>query len=281
MRHLLAGLTLALALYSPCGAEPAATVQVFIRNVPFPAQLSPEGAALVQFEPFARKLGYELHARGDILEILAPGDNPCPAAHPAGLYFQHEPIPADTAAGTAPLEALATRLGARVVNNSASGTIDVYPCKPRSKYSAVAEAPFQALCFTDGDPAPSQLTRVGASLQARFGLQITPVDVHGPRYETFRRFRQTGALPLTVLLDGAGRILGQWTGIPNVPELTRLCEQRLAQRQLGRRRRRRRGLTVGTCPAVAGPEPDAGRGACVAKAATSSRSAWRVPAGWR
>lgn len=231
MRRFLAGLSLTLALTAPLAADPGPP-QVFVRNAPFPAEVNGQGTTVVQYEAFARALGYQLHTRGDVLEILAPGDEPCPAAHPAGLYFNHEPIEADVAAGTAPLEPLAARLGARVVHNAGTGTVDIYPDKPHSKKSSGAsQANFHALVFTNGEPAPSQLTRVAPSLGQRFGLEVNAVDIKGPEYERYRRYRQTGALPLTVLLDGAGRILGQWTGIPDTARIEQLCQQRVNERQ--------------------------------------------------
>jgi len=147
MKRGLASLSLTLLLSLPLAAQPGPP-QVFVRNAPFPAELNAQGCAVVQFEPFVKALGYQLHTRGDILEILAPGDEPCPAAHPAGLYFNHEPLEADVTAGTAPLEALATRLGARVVNNASTGTVDIYLDKPNSKKAAAgaSRAQFQALC---------------------------------------------------------------------------------------------------------------------------------------
>lgn len=198
-------------LLTSAGAE-----TFFVSNRPFSAVTrSQSGNWTARLTDLAPALSLPLTQQGQS-GIYCLGRVPeDPLEGEPGVYFQGRRL---TQVGPdlviADLQAFMQELGGRYVVNKSLGTIDLYaPSKLLGK--GVACNNVHVLMFHKPESSGQQVASLGDELWATRGLEPVPIDFEDkshPLWQQWSRYWSAGPMPLVVVVDPAGRVLGRWSG---------------------------------------------------------------------
>lgn len=194
-----------LALSQPLWAQ-----DFFVRNRPFQAVEKRQGVWMASLPDLAKALELSLTGAGSTWILGETGEEP---GEP-GVYFQGKRLTSVDANLQVPLQAFLQEIGGRYIENKALGSVDLYaPSKMLVKATNCNNV--HLLMFHRSEANGQQVASFGDSVKQTRGLEPVPVDFEDtthPLWQQWGKYWVAGRMPLVVLVDPSGRILGRWSG---------------------------------------------------------------------
>lgn len=224
MKRCILGLLLVCQV---AGAE-----QVFVRNRPFPAVVKSDRGWGCKLQDLAPALALPLTQAGSRW-ILGQPTEEAPEGE-SGVYFQGKRLQSvDAGLEIADLQAFIQEIGGRYVVNKGMRTVDLYA--PTAMLGrAISCNNVHVLMFHRPENNGQQVATLSDTLAETRGLEGVAIDYEDtghPLWQQWGRYWTAGPMPMGVMVDPAGRVLGHWSGqLPPVSQVRQLFGNFVAQR---------------------------------------------------
>ena len=205
--------------------------QFFVRNRPFQPVEKREGVWMAPLSALAPALNLPLTQLGSRWIVGAPPEE-LSETEP-GAYYQGRRLQSVGPDLQVNVQAFMHEIGGRYIVNKSLGSVDLYaPTKMLSR--AMSCSNVHVLIFQRADSNGQDFASLSDSLRTTRGLEPIAInfeDSTHPLWQQWGKYWAPGAMPLVVLVDPSGRILGRWsTKLPPASELQQTFGKFVAQR---------------------------------------------------